>query len=96
MVNTAARPTVSSRPDLNRRIWFAGIVVAVLGAISALLAFWPAAHLPESILGLVALPIAGWAQLISESTNQRWLIICGAVAAGFGLALGMAHGGFVP
>lgn len=76
------------------RVWLAAIATVVFGGISALLAFWPSTHVVASLLGLLSLPLGGYAQMFSTHTNQRWAAICGATAGGFGLALGIAHGGF--
>lgn len=87
MVSTLARGRTSP-------VWLVAMATAGLGGLSALLAFWPAAHLPESVLGALCVPLGALAQMLSETTNQRWLAICGVVAGGFGLAIGIGNGGF--
>lgn len=67
---------------------------AVLGGVSALLAFWPGAHLIGAVLGVLTFPLAALGQMYSDRTSQRWLLICGVTAGGFGLLLAIGHGGF--
>lgn len=51
-------------------------------------------HVLATSLGLAALVIGLWAQLISATRPERILIVTGLVAGFVGLALGLAHGGF--
>ncbi len=76
------------------RIWLAAMAAAGIGGVSAVLAFWRSAHAVETVLGGLALILGAYAQMQASHINQRWLSICGAIAGGFGLAMGIAYGGF--
>ena len=89
-----ATSSTRSGPGRSSRVWLAAFVCAGLGGVSAILSFWESAHFVQSLLGLLSLPFGAWAQLYSGVTNQRWVAICGAIAGGFGLGIGLAHGGF--
>lgn len=71
----------------------AAIAAAVLGGIAALAAVWRSVSVVGMICGLLSLLAGAYAQMLSTHTKQRWLAICGAVAGGFGLAMGVGHGG---
>ncbi|HEX3388982.1 MAG TPA: hypothetical protein VHT94_08090 [Streptosporangiaceae bacterium] len=70
------------------------IVTLALGIPSFVLGFIAAAHFPAVILGLVALFIGMYDQMISATRNERMVIVTGLVAAFVGAGLGFAHGGF--
>lgn len=53
-------------------------------------------HLPATVLGVAALVVGLYSQLVSATREQRMLIVTGLVAAFVGVALGLAHGGFAP
>ena len=95
MANTATGSvsrTDQSTPD--RRVWLAAYLAIGLGGISALTAFWRSAHMIGLILGILSVLAGAYAQMLSTQVNQRWLAVCGAIAGGFGAALGAAHGGW--
>jgi hypothetical protein len=69
------------------------VVAAVLGLVAAICAFFPSMHLLGSWAGLVGLGTGFWSQMISATTAERWLNICGVVLSGIGLLFGLAHGG---
>jgi hypothetical protein len=70
------------------------LVTLVFGIVSFALGFVVRAHLAASILGLVALGVGLYAQLMSETREERILIVTGLIAAFVGVGLGFAHGGF--
>jgi glucose-6-phosphate-specific signal transduction histidine kinase len=70
------------------------LITLVFGIVSFALGFVVRAHLAASVLGLVALAIGLYAQMISETREERMLIVTGLVAAFVGVSLGFAHGGF--
>jgi uncharacterized membrane protein HdeD (DUF308 family) len=53
-------------------------------------------HVVATVLGVAALAVGLYAQLVSATREQRMLIVTGLVAGFVGVALGLAHGGFVP
>jgi hypothetical protein len=74
----------------------AGLVALAFGFLANQggVAAW--AHVAASWLGLVALGIGLYSQLVSATREQRMLIVTGLVAAFVGVSLGLAHGGLLP
>jgi hypothetical protein len=70
------------------------LITLVFGILSFALGFVVRAHLAASVTGLVALAIGLYAQMMSETREERMLIVTGLVAAFVGVSLGFAHGGF--
>ena len=70
-------------------------VTLLLGATSALSAFFPDLHLLSSWTGLVGVLTGGYGQYISETTRERFGLVLGIGASGIGLFMGMAHGGLL-
>jgi hypothetical protein len=70
------------------------LVTLIFGIAAFALGFVVRAHLAACLLGLVALGIGLYAQLMSETREERILIVTGLVAAFVGAGLGFAHGGF--
>jgi len=70
------------------------LVTLVFGVVAFALGFVVRAHLAACVIGLVALVIGLYAQLMSETREERILIVTGLVAAFVGVGLGFAHGGF--
>jgi hypothetical protein len=53
-------------------------------------------HMLASWAGMASLVVGLYAQMISATRNERMIIVTGLVAGFVGVALGIAHGGFVP
>lgn len=70
------------------------LVTLVTGVAAFACGFVVALHLPAVVLGLVALFLGMYVQLISATREERILIMTGVVAAFVGAGLGFAHGGF--
>ena len=70
------------------------IATLVIGVVAFALGFVVAQHLSAVILGLVALAIGMYVQLVSATREERIVIVTGLVAAFVGAGLGFAHGGF--
>ena len=70
------------------------VITLVLGLASFGLGFVVAQHLPAVILGLIAIFVGFYDQLISATTPERMLIVAGLIGAFVGTGLGFAHGGF--
>jgi hypothetical protein len=66
----------------------------VVGILAFAVGFIVRAHLAGSVLGLVAFVVGLYAQLVSNTREQRVLIMAGIIAAFVGLGLSIAHGGF--
>lgn len=69
------------------------LVTLLLGALAALAALSPGLHLVGSWAGLLALLVGAATYMVSATTAERFLLVLGCGAAGFGLLMGMAHGG---
>jgi hypothetical protein len=52
------------------------------------------AHVPATILGIVAFGVGLLTQLNSATREERVFIMAGVIAAFVGMAMGIAHGGF--
>jgi len=65
----------------------------VLGALSLILAA-VSVHSLGVGAGLAGMVIGAYAQLISATTAERWLIVFGAGASFVGFGLNLANGGF--
>jgi hypothetical protein len=64
------------------------------GVVSFATGFTVSLHVVATSLGIAALAVGLYAQLISATRPERMVIVTGLVAAFVGLALGLAHGGF--
>ena len=72
------------------------IFTLVAGLVALALGFMVARHAIASWLGLAALVVGFYVQMISATREQRIVIVTGLVAAFVGLMLALAHGGFFP
>ncbi len=68
----------------------------VAGVVAFAFGFVVSRHALASWLGLAALLVGLYAQMISATRAERMVIVTGLVAAFVGLALGLAHGAFIP
>jgi hypothetical protein len=66
----------------------------VAGLLAFAIGFIVRAHLVGSVIGLVAFVVGLYAQLVSNTREQRVFIMAGIIAAFVGLGLSVAHGGF--
>ncbi|WP_207936145.1 hypothetical protein [Actinomadura sp. KC216] len=70
-------------------------VAAVTIGLAALVLGWiPATHFPGAVAGVIGLPLALYSQMISATTNERWLNVIGMVASFMGAAFALSNGGF--
>ncbi|MEU4681730.1 hypothetical protein [Streptomyces xinghaiensis] len=65
----------------------------VLGVVAFVTAQFDDLHLVSSWTGLLGILSGAWGQMISATTAERFALIIGLGAAGFGFFLGMANGG---
>lgn len=70
------------------------VFTLITGVPACILGFVVVAHFPAVLLGLLALFVGMYDQMISVTRNQRIVIVTGLVAAFVGAGLGFAHGGF--
>ena len=74
----------------------AGLAAFVLGMILRNVPHLaPAVHVIATALGLAAMLVGLYAQMVSSNRNQRVLIVTGIIAGFVGLALGLSKGGFI-
>jgi hypothetical protein len=66
----------------------------VAGLLAFAVGFIVRAHLAGSVIGLVAFVVGLYAQMVSNTREQRVLIMAGIIAGFVGLGLSIAHGGF--
>ena len=66
----------------------------ILGLAAVAFAFFEDLHQIGSFVGAAGVVAGLWAQLVSATTAERWLIVVGLGAAVIGFGLNMAHGGF--
>ncbi|MCT9934708.1 hypothetical protein N5079_31320 [Planotetraspora sp. A-T 1434] len=72
------------------------VCTLVFGLVAFVTGFVVRAHVIASWVGAIGFCGGLYAQYVSSTTAQRSLIIVGVVASFVGVALGIAHGGFVP
>jgi hypothetical protein len=70
------------------------VFTLVAGVPAFILGFIVAAHFPAVVLGLAAVLVGLYDQMISATRNERIVIVTGIVAGFVGAGLGFAHGGF--
>ncbi|HTT55093.1 MAG TPA: hypothetical protein VMH35_27205 [Streptosporangiaceae bacterium] len=71
----------------------AGLIACVTGFLANYVTSGAWAHSIASWLGLAALLVGLYSQLVSATRQERMLIVTGLVAAFVGLCLGLANGG---
>ena len=93
-----ARPhlTLNSDGQKHTVVNALAIFTLIAGAVAFALGFIVARHFIASWIGLAALVVGFYAQLISATREQRIVIVTGLVAAFVGLMLAFAHGGPFP
>lgn len=83
-----------ARPESHRYQDVLAVVAVTTGIATLILGWIPATHFPGAVLGVIGLPLALYSQMISATTNERWLNVIGMVAAFVGGAFALSHGGF--
>ena len=66
----------------------------VAGIVAFAIGFIVRAHVAGSVIGIAAFVVGMYAQLVSNTREQRVLIMAGIIAGFVGLGLSIAHGGF--
>jgi hypothetical protein len=66
----------------------------VAGIVAFAIGFIVRAHSVGTVLGIVAFLVGLYSQMVSNTREQRVLIMTGIVAAFVGMGLSIAHGGF--
>ena len=93
-----ARPhlTLNSDGEKHTVVNALAVFTLIAGAVAFALGFIVARHVIASWIGLAALVVGFYAQMISVTREQRIVIVTGLVAAFVGLMLAFAHGGPFP
>ena len=71
----------------------AGLLACIAGFLANYTVTQPWAHIIATWLGLAALLVGLYSQLVSATRQERMLIVTGLVAGFVGMALGLANGG---
>ena len=66
----------------------------VAGIVAFAIGFIVRAHPVGTVLGIVAFLVGLYSQMVSNTREQRVLIMTGIVASFVGMGLSIAHGGF--
>jgi hypothetical protein len=70
------------------------IITFVGGLVTFVIGFVVSLHLIGTVLGLAVFLIGLYAQMVSNTREQRVLIMTGIIGSFVGLGLSVAHGGF--
>jgi hypothetical protein len=70
------------------------IFTFVGGLLAFVIGFVVSLHLLGTVLGLVVFLVGLYAQMVSNTREQRVLIMTGIIGSFVGLGLSIAHGGF--
>ncbi len=70
-----------------------GVVACITGFLANYSVTQPWAHIIATWLGLAALLVGLYSQLVSATRQERMVIVTGLVAAFVGVCLGLANGG---
>ncbi len=73
----------------------AGLVACIAGFLGNYVVTQPWAHVSATWIGLAALLVGLYSQLVSATRQERMLIVTGLVAGFVGLCLGLANGGLM-
>ena len=79
-------------PTRPREVLLAWLTLG-FGVVSMICAFFAEAHVLGSWTGVTGLVLGTWAQMISATTAQRWIIVPGWVLSLVGTMMGIAQGG---
>jgi uncharacterized membrane protein required for colicin V production len=91
-------PRVTLNSDGKRHPLENGLAIFTLiaGLVACPAGFIVGLHVLASWAGAAGLAIGLYAQMISATRPERMIIVTGLVASFIGVALGLAHGGFLP
>jgi len=85
--------TLNSDGEKHTAVNALAIFTLIAGVVAFALGFIVARHVIVSWIGLAALVVGFYAQLVSATREQRIVIVSGLVAAFVGVMLAFAHGG---
>ena len=85
-------PVLSSRsPHLHVSHRALAVATLALAAVATLLIFAEAYDV-GAVVGLIAVLVGGWSQMVSDTTAERFESVTGVIVAGLALAVGLANG----
>ncbi|TDD34495.1 hypothetical protein E1287_16520 [Actinomadura sp. KC06] len=90
----AKRQTAGARTESHRLQDVLAVAAVTIGLAALVLGWIPATHFPGAVAGVIGLPLALYSQMISATTNERWLNVIGMVASFMGAAFALSNGGF--
>jgi hypothetical protein len=88
--------TLNSDGQKHTRVNALAVFTLIAGLVAFALGFIVARHVIASWIGLAALVVGFYAQMISATREQRIVIVTGLVFGFVGLMLAFAHGGPFP
>jgi len=89
-----SRLTLNSDGERHPTENFLTLFTFVVGIAAFAVGFFVRLHFAGLVLGIIAFPVGLYAQLVSNTREQRIIIMAGIIAAFVGLGLSVAHGGF--
>jgi hypothetical protein len=93
-VKSRPRLTLNSDGEPHRVENALTIFTFVAGLVAFAIGFVVSLHAIGTALGLVVFVVGLYAQMVSNTREQRVLIMAGIIASFVGLGLSIAHGGF--
>ncbi|MFI0486408.1 hypothetical protein [Actinomadura sp. 9N215] len=88
------RQAVAAQAESHRLQDVLAVAAVTIGLAALVLGWIPATHFAGAVAGVIGLPLALYSQLISATTNERWLNVIGMVASFMGAAFALSNGGF--
>ncbi|MGP4023007.1 hypothetical protein [Actinomadura sp. 3N407] len=85
---------LDAKPEPHRLQDVLAVASVTIGIAALILGWIPATHFPGAVAGLIGLPLALYSQMISATTNERWLNVIGMVASFLGVGFALSNGGF--
>ena len=93
-VKSRPRPTLNSDGEPHPRENALTVFTFVGGLVVFAIGFVVRLHVLGTVLGLVVFLVGLYAQMVSNTREQRVLIMTGLIGSFVGLGLSVAHGGF--
>jgi hypothetical protein len=93
-VKSRPRLTLNSDGEPHPRENALAVFTVVGGLLVFAIGFVVRLHVLGTVLGLVVFLVGLYAQMVSNTREQRVLIMAGIIGAFVGLGLSIAHGGF--
>lgn len=82
------------RPEPHRLQGWLAVASVTIGVLALILGWIEETHFPGAVAGLIGLPLALYSQMISATTNERWLNVIGMVTSFLGISFALNNGGF--